>query len=169
MNKIQSVKKNFVMNFILTAANFIFPIVTFPYVSRILLAEGTGKVAFATSIASYFSMVAALGIPTYGIRACARIRDDKDKLNKTVQELLIIHMSATSIALVFYFISIFMVPELYKEKTLMLINSLSILLNVFGVNWLYQALEQYSYITYRSIFFKIMSIILMFFFIHQKS
>ena len=155
MNKIQSVKKNFVMNFILTAANFIFPIVTFPYVSRILLAEGTGKVAFAASIASYFSMIAALGIPTYGIRACARIRDDKDKLNKTVQELLIIHMSATSLALMFYFISVFIVPELYKEKTLMLINSLSILLNVFGVNWLYQALEQYSYITYRSIFFKI--------------
>lgn len=169
MNKTQTVKKNFVMNFILTAANFIFPIITFPYVSRILLAEGTGRVAFATSIASYFSMVAALGIPTYGIRACARIRDDKDKLNKTVQELLIIHMSATSLALALYFISIFMVPELYKEKTLMLINSLSILLNVFGVNWLYQALEQYSYITYRSIFFKIVSIILMFFFIHQKS
>ena len=169
MNKIQSVKKNFVMNFILTAANFIFPIVTFPYVSRILLAEGTGKVAFAASIASYFSMIAALGIPTYGIRACARIRDDKDKLNKTVQELLIIHMSATSLALMFYFISVFIVPELYKEKTLMLINSLSILLNVFGVNWLYQALEQYSYITYRSIFFKIISIILMFFFNHQKS
>lgn len=169
MNKIQTVKKNFIMNFILTAANFIFPIVTFPYVSRILLAEGTGKVAFAASIASYFSMIAALGIPTYGIRACARIRDDKDKLNKTVQELLIIHMSATSLALMFYFISVFIVPELYKEKTLMLINSLSILLNVFGVNWLYQALEQYSYITYRSIFFKIISIILMFFFIHQKS
>ena len=167
MNKIQTVKKNFIMNFILTAANFIFPIVTFPYVSRILLAEGTGKVAFAASIASYFSMIAALGIPTYGIRACARIRDDKDKLNKTVQELLIIHMSATSLALMFYFISVFIVPELYKEKTLMLINSLSIILNVFGVNWLYQALEQYSYITYRSIFF--ISIILMFFFIHQKS
>lgn len=57
MNKIQTVKKNFIMNFILTAANFIFPIVTFPYVSRILLAEGTGKVAFAASIASYFSMI----------------------------------------------------------------------------------------------------------------
>ena len=152
MNKIQTVKKNFIMNFILTAANFIFPIVTFPYVSRILLAEGTGKVAFAASIASYFSMIAALGIPTYGIRACARIRDDK---NKTVQELLIIHMSATSLALMFYFISVFIVPELYKEKTLMLINSLSILLNVFGVNWLYQALEQYSYITYRSILFMV--------------
>ena len=52
MNKIQTVKKNFIMNFILTAANFIFPIVTFPYVSRILLAEGTGKVAFAASIAA---------------------------------------------------------------------------------------------------------------------
>ena len=134
MNKIQTVKKNFIMNFILTAANFIFPIVTFPYVSRILLAEGTGKVAFAASIASYFSMIAALGIPTYGIRACARIRDDKDKLNKTVQELLIIHMSATSLALMFYFISVFIVPELYKEKTFNANKFFYLfILNVFGV------------------------------------
>ena len=154
MNKIQTVKKNFIMNFILTAANFIFPIVTFPYVSRILLAEGTGKVAFAASIASYFSMIDCLRDSNlWHTLQCAEYANDKDKLNKTVQELLIIHMSATSLALMFYFISVFIVPELYKEKTLMLINSLSILLNVFGVNWLYQALEQYSYITYRSIIF----------------
>ena len=169
MTKIQSVKKNFIMNFILTATNFIFPIITFPYVSRILLADGTGKVAFATSVVSYFTTVAALGIPTYGIRACARVRDDEEQLNKTVQELLIIHLVTSIIVMITFFISVFTVEELYKEKTLMLINSISIILNVLGVNWLYSALEQYSYITIRSIVFKLISIVLMFLFIHEKT
>ena len=83
-----SVKYNFIMNFILTASNFIFPLITFPYVSRILLASGNGKVNFAASVANYFMMVASLGIPTYGIRACAKVRDDKEALSKTAQEIL---------------------------------------------------------------------------------
>ena len=66
--KNKSLKVNFVMNAVLTMSNMIFPLITFPYVSRILLPVGTGKVAFATSIVTYFSMFAQLGIPTYGIR-----------------------------------------------------------------------------------------------------
>ena len=81
------------MNFILTASNFIFPLITFPYVSRVLGASGTGKVSFAISVVSYFTMVAALGVPTYGIRAAAKVRDDQEKLNRTTQEILIIHYS----------------------------------------------------------------------------
>ena len=80
----KSLKLNFIMNAILTMSQFIFPLITFPYVSRILLPEGTGKVSFATSVISYFAMFAQLGIPTYGIRACAKVRDNKEKLTKTV-------------------------------------------------------------------------------------
>ena len=64
--KKKSLKVNFMMNIILTMSSFIFPLITFPYVSRILLPTGTGKVSFATSVVSYFSMFAQLGIPTYG-------------------------------------------------------------------------------------------------------
>lgn len=63
MKKNKSIKLNFIMNVILTMSSFIFPLITFPYVSRILLPEGTGKVSFATSLISYFSMFAQLGIP----------------------------------------------------------------------------------------------------------
>lgn len=78
----KSLKLNFVMNAILTMSQFIFPLITFPYVSRILLPEGTGKVSFATSVISYFAMFAQLGIPTYGIRACAQVRDNKKELTQ---------------------------------------------------------------------------------------
>ena len=73
MKKQKSLKINFIMNAILTMSSFIFPLITFPYVSRVLLPVGTGKVSFATSLISYFSMFAQLGIPTYGIRALSLI------------------------------------------------------------------------------------------------
>lgn len=169
MTKIRSVKFNFIMNFILTATNFIFPLITFPYVSRVIFADGTGKIAFASSVAGYFMMIASLGIPTYGIRACAKVRDDKEKLSKTTQELLIIHAITTTLTLIAFLIAIFTIDKLEQEKNLMLVNACSILLNVFGANWLYSALEQYSYITMRSIVFKIVSIILMFMFVRDRN
>ena len=67
MKKNNSIKFNFIMNSLLTISSFIFPLITFPYVSRILLPEGTGKVSFVTSVVTYFNMFAQLGIPTYYI------------------------------------------------------------------------------------------------------
>ena len=167
--KIHSVKYNFVMNFILTATQFIFPLITFPYVSRVLQAAGNGKVSFAASVANYFMMVASLGIPTYGIRACAKVRDNKEKLSKTVQELYIINLIMTVLVTFTYLISIFLVPRFQEDRTLFLINGLNIVLNMFGMNWVFQALEQYDYITFRSISFKIISIVLMFALVHDPS
>lgn len=168
MSKIKSVKFNFIMNFILTASNFVFPLVTFPYVSRVLGASGNGKIAFIASVASYFSMIASLGIPTYGIRACATVRDDKEKLSKTVHELLIIHSIMTMISLTLFFVSYFLIGRLQREPELMFVNGISLLLNVMGANWLYSALEQYQYITFRSLAFKVISILLMFALVHKR-
>ena len=82
--KQKSIKINFLMNTILSLSSIIFPLITFPYISRVLQPEGLGKVTFASSIVSYFLMFSQLGIPTYGIRVCAQVRDDKEKLSKTV-------------------------------------------------------------------------------------
>ncbi len=167
--KIHSVKYNFIMNFILTSSQFLFPLITFPYVSRVLLAAGNGRIAFASSTANYFLMVASLGIPTYGIRECARVREDKDELSKTAQELFLINAVMTTIVLMTYFVMITLVPQFRENKILFYINALHILLNCFGMNWLYQALEKYDYITVRSIAFKLISIVLMFIFVHDTS
>ena len=165
--KIHSVKYNFVMNFILTASQFIFPLITFPYVSRVLQASGNGKVSFAASVANYFMMVASLGIPTYGIRACAKVRENKELLSKTVQELYIINLIMTILVTLTYLLSVFLVPRFQEDRALFLINGLNIVLNMFGMNWVFQALEQYDYITFRSISFKLISIVLMFLLVHE--
>lgn len=167
--KIHSVQFNFIMNAILTVSSFVFPMITFPYASRVLSVDGYGKVSFATSVLTYFAMFAALGIPNYGIRACARVRDDKVKLSRTAQELMIINLITSAITYVAFFVSLLFVKRFQQDSTLLIINSASILLNTLGVTWLYSALEQYSYITVRNIACKIVSIILMFIFVHNPS
>ena len=167
--KQKSLKLNVIMNMILTMSSFIFPLITFPYVSRILLPEGTGKVSFATSLISYFSMFAQLGIPMYGIRACAKVRDNRQELTRTAQELLIINLIMSVISYVVLFIAIAFVPRLQSEKTLYVIVSFTIILTSIGMEWLYKALEQYTYITIRSVIFKFIALIAMFLLIHKKS
>lgn len=154
----KSIKFNFVMNAVLTMSNFVFPLITFPYVSRILLPIGTGKVAFAISVVTYFSMFAQLGIPSYGIRICAQVRDDKEKLSRTVQELLWISMLMTAAAYILFFIGLGTIPKMRADKPLFLIVSTMIFFNSIGMEWLYKGLEEYAYITLRSILTKIISV-----------
>lgn len=166
--KIRSVKFNAVMNFIYTASAMVFPMVTFPYITRVLSVENNGKITFATSVITYLTMIASLGIPTYGIRACAKIRDDVQKLSKTVQELLLINIFTTVVSYAAFLVLLFTVPRFMENKVLLAIMSINMLLNVIGVNWLYSALEQYTYITVRSLIFKILSIVLMFLFVKES-
>lgn len=168
MREKHSVKFNFIMNFILTASAFIFPLITFPYATRILLPEGTGRVAFATSVVSYFTMFAMLGIPTYGVRACAKVKDDKEELSRTVQEIMIINLVMTSVTYLVFFIALFKVERFQQDQSLLLVSSFSIILHTMGVNWLYQGLEQYAYITIRSLIFKVIGIFFLFAFVHDR-
>ena len=164
-----SVKMNIIMNFILTISSFIFPLITFPYVSRILLPVGTGKVAFATSVVSYFTMFGMLGIPTYGIRATAKVRHDKNKLSKLVQEIMTINGIAMLISLFFYILAILFIPKLVFNRILFIINISVLLLNFIGCDWLYKGLDQYQFITIRSVIMKFVAVILMFVFVNSTS
>ncbi len=164
----KSLKTNFIMNAVLTASSFIFPLITFPYVSRILLPVGMGKITFTTSIAAYFSMAAMLGIPTYGIRACSRVRDNSIELSRTVHEIFFINFIMTVFVYTIFFICLFEIPQFKQEKFLYIICSSSILFNLLGMEWLYKALEEYQYITTRSILFKFLSVVLMFALVHNQ-
>ena len=169
INRNKSLKLNFIMNAILTMSSFVFPLITFPYVSRILLPVGTGKVSFATSLISYFSMFAQLGIPTYGIRACAKVRDNREELTRTAHELLAINLVMNAISYAVLILALLFVPRLQEDRTLYIVVSATILLTSIGMEWLYKALEQYTYITIRSIIFKFIALVAMFLLIHEHS
>lgn len=166
--KVSSVKFNFLMNLILTASNFLFPLITFPYVSRILLPEGTGKVAFAVSVITYFSMLAAFGVSSYGVRATAQVRDDKLALSKVTQEILFINFIVMLLAYGLFFICLNAIPELQAEPKLFLIVSSMILFTTIGAEWLYKGLEQYQYITIRTIIFRLIALVATFLFVKSK-
>lgn len=166
--KQKSIKTNFIMNAILTLSSFIFPILTFPYISRTLLPVGSGKVSFAASLIQYFNMFAQLGIPVYGIRICAKVRDNKEELTRTAHELLFINFIVGAFSYICLSIGLLFVPRLQEDRTLYLIMSCTILLTAIGMNWLYQALEQYTYITLRSLIFKVIAIVAMFMLVHAK-
>lgn len=164
----KSLKKNAVLNIIKNVMGLIFPLITFPYVSRILGPVGVGKVNFAHSIISYFSMIAALGINTYGVREAAKLRIDRIALTKFVKEILSINIISTFIAYLMLFFTILFVPKFSEYRVLLVVCSGTILFVTLGVDWLYSALEEFSYITIRSILFQIISIVLMFIFVHKK-
>ncbi len=166
--KIKSVKFNFIMNFTLTMSQFLFPMIIFPYVSRVLGPAGNGSVAFATSVITYFTMFAMLGVPTYGIRACAKVRENKEELSRTVQELLLINLIMMILCYIAFGFSLRFVSGFQEDRTLLIISSAAMLLNVLGVSWLYSALEQYAYIAAAGMLFKVLSIFLMFAFVRTK-
>lgn len=166
--KTPSIRKNFLMNAMLTMSSFLFPLITFPYVSRILLPAGTGTVSFATSVVAYFNMFAQLGIPTYGIRACAQVRDDREALTRTAHELLLLNLLMSAISYAVLAVCLITVPRLRAERTLITVISLTIGLTAIGMEWLYKALEQYTYITIRSIVFKLVALIAMFLLVHRE-
>ena len=161
-----SITRNFIYNLLQTVSNFLFPLITFPYVSRKLLAEGIGNVDFATSVINYFIMFASLGIPTYGIRACAQCRNDKKKLSQTVQELFIINLFTTAIVLIIFLATLICIPKFKSNRIILLINGVSLLLNCIGMNWLYSALEQYRYIAIRSLSFKLLALLAILFWVN---
>ncbi len=164
----KSLKLNAVLNVFRTAMNLIFPLITFPYTSRVLLPEGSGKINFATSIVSYFSLIAALGINAYGIREGAKVRDNKQKLSQLTKELFTISMVSTVVAYSLFFVAIFFVPKFSEYRVLLCISSASILLGTLSIEWLYSATEDYVFITIRSFVFQIISIILLFIFVKTK-
>ena len=165
----KSIRLNALLNIILTLSNIVFPLITFPYVSRILNPEGIGVVSFFSSIGNYGILVASLGISTYGIRAVASNREDKDKLSKTVQELAVINVIMSGLVTLLLLGMALVVKQLSKESSLLLITSLTILSSPLALNWLYSGIEEYAYITKRSLIFKVFSLILIFLFVKKPA
>lgn len=167
--KQKSLFKNYIYNVTLTVLNLLFPIITFPYVSRVLGVNSIGKVNYVNSVVNYFLLFASLGIPLYGIREIAKVRDDKEKMSNIFCEIFTINFISTFICAAVYYISLFSYNTFYSERSLYIVTGFMILLNMFSIDWFYSGIEDYKFITTRSIVFKIISIVMLFAFIHSKS
>lgn len=165
----QSIKKNTIFNAIKTVSSILFPLITFPYISRTLLAENVGKISFGSSIVNYFSLIATLGIQVYAIRECASVRENKEELSNIASQIFSINIVTTIISYILLAFTLVFSQKLNSYRILIIIQSLTIISTTLGADWLNSAMEDFKYITVRSVIFQFISLALMFIFVHQSA
>lgn len=141
---------NAFFNIIKTLSTVLFPLITFMYASRILLPEGVGQANFAKSFVAYFTMFAMLGIVNYGTREGAQVRNDRMALSKLSHELLIVNVISVVCSYFLLIICLIFIDSLEPYRLLIVINSLTIALTAMGMEWLFNAIEEYRYIAIRT-------------------
>lgn len=167
--KKRSLGFNTLLNGIRSVLNIIFPLITFPYVSRILSVKGMGIYNFSNTYISYFSLLAGLGIATYAVREGSKYRDDKQKIGVFSSQIFTINMVSAVVAYILLLFSLVIFKNLSNYVSCILIFSLQILFTTLGTEWIYTIYEDFSYITVRSIIFQFISIILLFMFVKRPN
>lgn len=165
----KSLKINSVLNALKGMMSVIFPLITFPYISKILGVTNIGKYNFAASIINYFLLIAALGIKTYAVREGARLRKSKEEFSEFANQIFTINLISTIIAYILFFFSLTLIPKFADFKTILLILSIQILFATIGVEWIYIIFEDFLYITILSIVSHIVSLALLFLLVHTSS
>ena len=166
--KNKSLKVNAFLNGFKTFLNFLFPLITFPYISRVLSVEEIGKYNFSNSIISYFLLLAALGIDKYAIREGAKYRENKERFSSFASEIFSFNIVSTLVSYSLLFLFILFSKTLERYTVCILIFSLQIFFTTLGTEWVYSIFEEYRYITIRSILFKMISVALLFMFVRNE-
>jgi O-antigen/teichoic acid export membrane protein len=162
-------KQNMMFSLILTGSRFLFPLITYPYAARILGPDKIGILGFSDSYSAYFILIAAIGIPLYGVKEIAKVKDQHDSLNKIFSEISIIYFLSTLLCVVGFFISILLVPQLRGEMLLNFLFSLNIVFTFLSFEWVFIGIEKFRYIAIRSLATKLIPVILIFFVVKKES
>lgn len=165
----QSIKKNFLYSSLLTTANYIFPFITYPYVSRVLGVTNIGICNFIDSIINYFILFSMMGIAVVGIREISKNRKDRAVLDKTFNSLFALNTISTVIAFSILAIAICTVSKLQEHNELMWLGVAKLVFNYLMIDWLFRGLEEFRYITICSIAVRLAYVVAVFVFIHDKS
>lgn len=142
-----SLKGNIILNYINTLAGLIFPVITFPYAARVLLPEGIGIVNFQNSIIGYIVLLTSLGIPLYAVREVAKCRNDIELRDRTTVEITILSFMLCLFSYIVVWLLGEYVPRIHEAASLFYILSLTIIFTGIGVQWFYQAVEDFKFIT----------------------
>lgn len=163
-----SVNSNTVFSTIKSVFSVFYPFITFPYISRVLMTDNVGKINFGSSIVSYVSLVASLGVTTYAIRECSKKRENKEELSKTASQILSINIMSTLVAYLALAIVLIFAKPLENYRLLICIQSTTVLFSTLGADWLNTAMEDFKFIAIRTMSMQIISLLLMFVFIHKS-
>jgi O-antigen/teichoic acid export membrane protein len=152
-------KKNIISNLLLTTSSVVISFITFPYVTRTLSTGNMGKVLFIDAFTQWFIIFSSLGIPYYGVREIAKLRGNRREQSRLVVSLVSLQLTlALFMSLAFIGISFF-IPDVHNNVGLVILGCLSILTTSFAIEWFYQGIENFAYITKRSLIIRGFSVI----------
>lgn len=162
------VRKNFAYNLLLTVSNYLFPLIVYPYVSRVLGVGNIGVCGFVDGIVNYFVLFSQLGIGSYGVREIARCKDDPDRREEVFSNLFLLNLITFAVSAVTLVICTFTVPKLLPYKPFLLVGLVKLVFSLFLVEWFFQGIEQFRYITLRSIAVRTLYVIGVFALVHDS-
>lgn len=166
----QSLVKNSIFNLAFKGFNVLYPMITSAYISRIFMADGVGQIMFVVNIVTYFSLAASLGLPNYAVKVISGCRDNREKLNRHFTEFsLILAISSIVISCAYYASVPFIYSEDHTLIPLALILGLMVLTNITNYDWLFESLEDFRFLAYRSITVKCVLLISLFILVKDRS
>lgn len=158
--------KNYILNIFYHIITIIAPLITSPYLSRVLGKEGLGSYQYTYTIAGYFAMVCLMGIGTYGLRECAMVKDDTEKRSKLFWEIYCVQLGFSCVSLLFYGMYIFLFGD--GMVCLLLIQGCFVLSYAMDITWLFYGMEEFSAVIIRNIFIKMCSVLAIFMFVQNS-
>ena len=164
MNK--KITTNYIYNLAYKILTLIVPLITTPYLSRVLGADGIGIFHYCMSIVTYFTYAGNLGTPLHGQREIAAVRDNHEQRNQIFSDIVLLQCGLILLSLLLY---LAVVPFFHRYETMFIICAVGILANIFDINWLYAGLEEFPRIVFRNVIVKTISVLSIFIFVRQKS
>lgn len=168
INNDSKVNRNMLLNMAKTILSVIFPLITYPYATRILGPENFGKVSFCLSIMGYISLIATLGISNYAIREGGFYRKRQSDINQFSSEIFTISIISTIAAYIILFLLLIFSVKLQNYVMILLIQSLSVIFVTIGTDWVNMIFEDYLYITVRSLIVQIVMLVSLFAFVRSS-
>lgn len=164
----RNLKKNYIFNLFYQILRLLTPVITTPYVSRILGADGIGSVSFTESVASYFVLLATFGIAAHGQREISYVQNEKTKRSVIFWNTVVLQVITSAMALVLYTFFLIIPSGVEENRVLYLIFSINIVTVLVDVTWFYQGIERFDKVAIRSIICQLLSIAFIFLFVKEK-
>ncbi|WP_024862504.1 polysaccharide biosynthesis C-terminal domain-containing protein [Pediococcus acidilactici] len=156
------VVKNYLYNAFYQIFVLLVPLVTTPYLSRVLGPQGVGINSYTNSIIQYFILAGSIGIGMYGNRQIAFVRDNKEELTKTFYEIFFLRIITIAIAYVFFIVFLLLTKE---YRLYYIAQSISIIAAAFDISWFFMGVENFAVTIFRNLVIKILSLICIFAFV----
>lgn len=162
-----NIKRNLVYNFLLSCTQVLIPLLSIPYISRVLDPEGIGRVGFIDSFTYYIVVIAEFGITVYGIREVAKVKTEPGKLNELVSELLVLHIISSLVSLIVYAAGIYLLWDKIRDTRLLFFSCSFLLANFFSCEWYFWGKERFGYIAIRSVIIRVLGLVSIFLLIER--